>query len=1000
MPTWGEGQEEYDIKLLSSQDGLSQGSVYFMLRDSRDFMWFSSYEGLNRYDGKRFKQYLPNSNQPNTIRGNIVYGIAEDKSGNLWIGTEEGLNRMDRETENFSYIASAQHKLQQVHTFHADSSFVWYVSSDEGLVKYNFKTDTKQVLDKNVLLRSDYFQVFTAQYLSNDNIWLPCSSDRTGISRYNNQTKQVEYFFSTNTKNIFGKPIEFFCYYFNEKTNLLWFAMKNGLMCADMTTQKTVLYSSAQIHFENSYIYSMKQDTHGNLWLATEDDGVVKFSTTTHLFERLRDIQPNSFAQLNQDLIGAVYIDNEKDIVWANLEPQGILKISPKRTLFKGFKSQKNSPFGLSSSSVRCFTETSDGNIWIGTLGHGIKKFVTKTQQFEAAAYKKGVLPYENTFQLLADKKDNLWIGTLKGLYYYDTHKKEFYNYSDQQNIKGDLNTNTIRDIIDLPNHKLALAAENGVLFFDTEKKKYIKNLHLLEGILISKVFFDKDYNKLYVGTFDKGLYVYNIDNENIKEEYHILDAYTVGGFLSHENQMWLSSNKGLLCMDKQSKQIRAYTVGDGLPSNVIYNMILDNHDNFWLSSNRGISKFNIRTAAISNYSPEHGLQSYEYNINGYLKAKDGSFYFGGVNGVDHFFPDSILPFTYHFKTRIIDLKVNNLAYASDTVISEKKSIHLLHNEDNLQLHFQALDFFNNGINQYRYRLLPLQKEWIYTQSNIVDFAQLSPGQYCFQLQAATNSGSWNNDITSLNIEIDSPFWQKAWFRFLVLIGILLATRYLFLLRLNQKLTLQQLEFEKKQALEKERHRIASDMHDELGSGLSAIHLLSNYLKTNNLEPIIKKQIEKIAHHSALLALRLREIIWTMQADNEQLIHFSDFVRRYVLELDELQPVDLRFDCNDTLPIYTLPKDTQYQLLLCIKEAINNALKYAEANTIVVKMKVNNGLLMINIIDDGQGFDVQKALSKSGVGLTNIRRRMTQIKGEAIIEGNPNGHIQLIYPIL
>jgi signal transduction histidine kinase len=332
-----------------------------------------------------------------------------------------------------------------------------------------------------------------------------------------------------------------------------------------------------------------------------------------------------------------------------------------------------------------------------------------------------------------------------------------------------------------------------------------------------------------------------------------------------------------------------------------------------------------------------------------------------------------------------------------DTVIEEKRYLELKYFQNSLQLHFQALDFLSDGSNEYRYRLLPYQNDWYYTNSNAVDFAQLPSGDYVFQVQAATKSGSWTHEFASIHISIKPPFWKTIWFAILVLLSILSIIRYFFLQTLNRKLALQQAEFEKKQALDQERNRIAQDMHDDLGSGLSAINLLSNYLKSYTFEPKIDIQINKIAQSSNLLSQRLREIIWTMNNGKEELSHLAEFLRRYILDLDEAHPITLRFRSNIGLEDFIVNKEIQYNILLCVKESINNALKYAKSNQILTTFSISNQQLLITIEDDGIGFDFEKAMSKDGNGLKNIEQRMKSIGGQFRVMNKNGTTISLLY---
>lgn len=980
----------YDIEFLSTSNGLSQGSVYFMLKDSRGFMWFSSYEGLNRYDGKQFKYYKNGSNSKKSIRGTIIYGLAEDAHGDLWIGTEEGLNCLNRQTEEITFFPAEGNQLQQVHSFYADSTKIWYVGSKEGLVCFDFIQKQKQFVIPHIKQKDTYFQTFEAIHTSKNEIWLPTSTNQTGLTRYNINTKKVDYFFSDDSHNSFGETLQVYSFCYDNEDDAIWVAHKEGLIYFQPKSLTIKKYNSKKIDFKKSYIYNLRKDNHNQLWLATENDGVVVFSPENKEFKKLSELQSLNKFNLNEDLVASIFIDKEKDIIWANYEPQGIMKITPSKKLFNNDLISLRLKSGI-KSSVRCFTSIKESVLWAGTLGDGIYAIdfsKNELKKIKASRY----LPSDNIFQLLKDKYNQVWVGTLSGLCQIDIKTQKLSTFLNK-NSNNPQSCNIVRDIIQISKNEIALATEDGVAFFDVLSKK-ISTQKLLQGKVISKIYLDSINNQLYVAPFNEGFYVF--DNSNYSLVKRSFDTHTILHFLMHHYNLYVSTNKGLWKLNITNDERKYYTVEEGLPSNTVYNAMCYNDSILWLATNYGLSKFNILNETFTNYTAQHGLNSFEYNTNGYFKKLDGTFFLGGVNGIDKFRPEDLTVTPYYFPTKLIDIKVNNQSLVLDSVISEKQSITLNYNENNIQVAFQALDYLNNGTFHYRYKLTPFQTNWIYTQNNIVDFVQLPEGNYMFIVQSTTAHGIWNGSQALIHITIKPPFWKTNWFYAMAILALITLIAYFFNIVLQKRLALQRIEFEKRQVLEQERIRISRDMHDDLGSGLSVIHLLSKYIKKDNFDEVTKMRIDKIVESSTILLERLKEIIWTIHPDNEQIESLSEYLKTYIYELNELHPIQISFSSNVAGKTHPLSKNVQYNLLVCVKEAITNALKYAEASHIELLFDANAHSLSITIRDNGVGFDIDEKKKNGGNGIKNILQRMNSINGKAQILSNNGGTIVIL----
>lgn len=275
----------FRIDRIGVKDGLTQGSVYYMLKDSRGFLWFGTQDGLNRYDGHNFQTYRPTLGKnagikPGTIRGINIFGIVEDPDGNLWIGTEEGLNRYDRRHDRFECLFASERKRGQTRLtsrtmpFFVNQTELLYLSDAEGLVAYKYRTKQKTILVALYPTKEYDLQSSAVRTASGD-VWLHAS---TGLVRYNLNNRTLYRYFSAHPQHLFGPPTAVFSFYI-DPDNIAWLGTEKGLIRFDHQQATQQLY--ARVGTKTiSTINSIAADRYGRLWLGTQHDGVVYFDTT------------------------------------------------------------------------------------------------------------------------------------------------------------------------------------------------------------------------------------------------------------------------------------------------------------------------------------------------------------------------------------------------------------------------------------------------------------------------------------------------------------------------------------------------------------------------------------------------------------------------------------------------------------------------------------------------------------------------------------------------
>src|SRR3569833_2434763 len=324
------------------------------------------------------------------------------------------------------------------------------------------------------------------------------------------------------------------------------------------------------------------------------------------------------------------------------------------------------------------------------------------------------------------------------------------------------------------------------------------------------------------------------------------------------------------------------------------------------------------------------------------------------------------------------------------TIPAKGGTVELSYLQRRLSFVFGAVNFIKPEQNEYAWRLDGVDEKWIYSLHNTVSYDNLAPGTYKFRLKAKNAAGVWSR-ATSLSIIIKPPFWATWWFRLLCTIsvaGLLFAgVRYV----LQRNLRDQILNLEKEQAIEKERNRIAGDMHDDLGSGLTKIAILSELTRAQIADTAVAgAQLETISTVSREMVESLQNIVWLLDPRNDSLESLALYIRRYV---------DGFFESTGLLPVFDLSEDTaglrlsdkqRRNIFLVVKEACNNAAKHSNATSIRISLCVEENCLVVKVADNGCGFDASASKQLSN-GLRNMQMRMEQVGGSMEIDTSP-GH--------
>ncbi|TAD95504.1 MAG: hypothetical protein EAZ97_15375 [Bacteroidetes bacterium] len=773
---------------LTIKEGLSNNSVNCLLQDTKGFMWIGTADGLNRYDGYKFEVYQHNPKDKYTISNNFIHSLYEDQNQNIWIGTQSGgLCKYDRKYNRVIQIDEIKNVI--VFAFLEDQKKLWL--SGQNILFY---LDSKS--NKFVAYPEFTKSTIMSMILLNPNKFLIGTED-SGFYILDVKTGKTQHFLNQADENSLCHN-RVTSIYKDIKGNI-WIGTGNGL---DKFNAEKLTFT----HFETNkdskkslWGSSIKQITGqgDQVFFATENGGLSILDLKTMLFtNHIFDI--NNPESINDNVVLSVYTDRQNRL-WAGTYSKGLNIADPQQEKFSQIE------LSLKNKIVNVIFEDSKKRLWIGTEGglvlkNGEKAIYDLINNKQATSFlEKPIL------SIYEDDKNRIWVGTWEGsLGFFDEKNKQFVVFKADPKNPNKLSNPNIFGILQSSQNKeifiISGGEKGGLHVLKNEAEQTFENYtnHSPNGnaIWCKKIYEDSKKN-IWVAAL--GLSRFDLNNKQFTNYTHdknddksLINNITNAIYEDSKGRIWVGSSGGLSMM--VGDKFINYTKSDGLSSNSIYGILEDSKGNLWLSTGEGISKFNMESKTFRNYDESEGLQSKQFKYASYFKAQDGTLYFGGVNGLNAFYPDSIKDNLNKPSVVITGLKLFNKplsigAYDSllKTDISQTQKITLTYKQSVFTLDFVALNFTQSNKNQYAYKLEGFEKEWNFVSTQrSATYTSLPAGTYTFRVKASNNDGIWNEKGANLIIQITPPFWETWWFRLSVISIILGASLAFYKIRMNE----------------------------------------------------------------------------------------------------------------------------------------------------------------------------------------------------------------------
>jgi ligand-binding sensor domain-containing protein len=977
---------------------LSQASGYAACQDSEGFMWLGTQDGLNLFDGYRFTTFRHTTDSLHSISDNLINDVSLDKQGTLWVGTQHGISIKKKGEKHFEPLLWTK-GWKVNYTFEAQDGYLWILTFTHGL--FRFSPDLKE--RRQWFAEGEWREklIDIAESPTGD-LWIAA---RNGFLHWNPQRQDFQTF--TIPQLLLNSKSDMTIRRIGmDNDGRLWVGgLDNGLFIVDFGSKNpqpdTIKKPNWTVkHYKNGLnqtnyplagndITEIYRTSWGDMWIGTKS-GLSIWRYALNRFDNYdhRDDDPLS---ISRNYIISVFEDRQK-LMWVGVSGGGFCKYDPTRLRFSWLRRFANKENPKTDNMVYNIHETADRSLYFATQTDGLIRFQNdKYTAFKNDPLKPQSLLNNTCFGIANDENGKLWIATYGGLSSFDLKTEKFRAFTPSK----DDSTSRLLSIHKLRNRsELLVGGTNGIFCFDLKTEKWLKNkTPQLTPATVARRIFEDSEGQIWLGTEGKGLVLYNIDSQTFTS-FQMPTSPSCRAVIESANkqQLWVGTQGGLVLFDKKEKKaVKTWTTQEGLPNDVIYSLLLAKDNNLWIATNNGLTRMNTATGQMRTFTTQDGLQSNEFNTNSAFQSPhDGRLYFGGINGISTFFSEQLKPNAYKPPVKITNFQVFN----RDFPFEECKTLELTNKQNFFTFHFVALNYSLTEKNEYAYQLVGIDKEWVNcgTQHS-ANYTNINAGDYTFRVKAANNDGLWSTNIAEIRLHIEPPYWQKVWFKLLLITAI---TSIVFLIynnrekqaKLRETLLRRELELTQKEA---ESQQKEANFRQKLGQvEMAALrsqmnpHFIFNVLNSIN-DYMLNHDAQSASQYLTDFSKLIRLVLENSRSEKVTLSNELAALELY-LKFEQLRFEDkLRFVIELDEHI-----DTQFTKIppLLIQPYVENAIWHGlmhrpKGGKVTLRLKeVDENLLHIEIEDDGIGraaaaeLKSKSAMRKKSFGMTITSERI------------------------
>ena len=995
---------------INIEQGISQSTIEDIFQDSEGYIWLGTNDGLNRYNGYEFKIYNYEEYQ-NSISHNGITDITEDKYGNIWVNTVSGVNKINKKTEKISNYTEINGKIKEDSTTEIivtkDNNIL--VGTYEGLNIYNAKEDRFDIIleQKDGILSSC---IYSIDEDINGNIWI---GTELGLNKLSKDFKVLETY--TSESEIYN----IFC---DDENGFVWAGSdSSGLLKIDTKTKEVKQYIN-NIEDLNSLpanqVGAIIRDSKGNLWVGTTN-GLARYNEKNDSF----DVYKNKVYDKNSLVYNDVrsIIEDREGVLWVGTY-SGI-SIFDTESSIKYYNAGLDDGYLLSENMVHGIYEDDEGYLWIGSRTKGVNIIDRENNTSKFISMENNNVIQSNSINDITGYKDFIFVATDAGVLKINKKENTIQNYNLEDGLIGE----NVKDIFVCDKNYLWIGSTNGLNLLDIENDKIIDMTDYVdEGSYVRYIYQGQD-GSYYIGFLrDGGLGIIEPNSKETKYYKNIPnDKTSISSnrvrYINEDSKgnIWIGTSYGLNKYDPKTKVFKRYTTSDGIANNTIYGVLVDDNDNIWVSTNKGISQIDTKNNTVNNLSVTDGLQGNEFNGNAAFKSKSGELFFGGINGLNAFYPEDVNSINNKSKVIFDGFKVNDKDYL------DINGLKFDNNTENIKIKFFTPVYSSNKNISYEYELIGSNSSKATTKENYVIYNDLLPGKYTFKVRAVDSRGDIS-DSETIEFSIKYPFWMSpiACFIYLVIAILFIINNKYKLKYLDRLVKSRTKELEEQMIkneelynnnikIEENKNKYLVNLSHELRTPLNVISSTNQLLLELSKKDNIKS--DKLAYYIDISERNCNRLLNLVNniLDNTKLQS-----KMYTLNLKEVDIIYLVEETSLTLIDYIKSKSIEliidpeveekvilcddYEIERCIVNLVSNAAKFTpEGGNITITIKDLDDKVMISVLDTGVGIeekyhktifdrfnqvDNDESKGGSGLGLSITSKIVELHKGEIYVE--------------
>lgn len=968
------GGKSYLIDKWDTDDGPPLSSITAITQTPDGYLWLGTLNGLVRFDGIRFTVFDEN-NTPGLASSHIA-SLFVDSHGSMWIGTENAGVVFLKDGVAHS-LGIGLGRREGAAMCEDSKAGVWIHTADGNLWRFANGETNGLLVRSNLISPYEYRTVISEQ---DGTVWVGTDLMQFEVAGQGTMASTSE-----------GVPLSRLDYLLASRKGGYWrLSGKRGVQgtlvqkCKGETVEKEL--------GEHPWGVLPKltacEDRDGNLLVGTKGNGLFWFDAdgkTTAL---------STNEGLSHNIITALFMDHEGDL-WVGTEGGGLNRV--KR---QGFDVLEQT----SGWVIQSVCEDASGGLWIGSNGKGAACW--KDGALRRFAIGPGIVLGPSIYDwpvwtIFVDRKNRVWLGT-KGAGLYQLQNGRFQQVGARE----------IQAAFEDRQGRMWFGSMEGLICLEENTFKVFTTKDGLSSDAVRAIAEDRD-GGLWVGTIGGGLNYFKNGKFTIyrKEPRGLPNDKISSLYVDADGVLWIGTEGGGLAR-LQAGQWTRYTTDDGLVSNRIGYMIEDEQGYLWVASNAGLMRLQksslnemarngsrTNTLSCRVYEKPDGLPTRECTFGsqpGGWRMRDGQLCFPTLKGLASVKPDQLKPNTNPPPVVIESVLLDNVPQNTNGLLAGRlKQVIVPAGKERVEIHYTSLNL-STGERGRRYRYMLQGHETGLIQAgnrSSVIYTKLPPHRYQFMVTACNEDGIWNPAGAMLEIIVLPPYWQTWWFltsiSILFLGSIVGGVHYASTKRLQRQVE----RLKQQETLEKERARIARDLHDQLGASLTQVALLGELAESDKEQPQeVESHARQISQTARETTRVLDEIVWAVNPSNDTLEGLVNYVCKYAQEYLAVAGLKYRLDVPSQLPNLTLPPDVRHNVFLASKEAVTNIVRHAEANSAWLRLKLEENKFILEIADDGRGVaGLDPKAPRTRNGLKNMFKRMEDIGGEFSIGPAPEG---------